>query len=158
MDNWNVPEKLNKARLSGKNSMSTKKRALIKGWACAAVMCIFSNVQLTVSGNIQSVSLDCRHTGRYHNHIRFIFLCDGGLKDTLPISCSVWWLIFASLMIDWDGSHLKYSPKPATLIVIRDDKVPPKARLFVVFLCSVPPKKRNPTRRGRLSTAGLAPV
>lgn len=100
-------------------------------------------------GNIQSVSLDCRHIGRYHNHIRFIFLCDRGLKDTLPISCSVWWLIFASLMIDWDGSHLKYSPKPATLIVIRDDKVPPKARLFVVFLCSVPPKKRNPTRRGR---------
>lgn len=49
---------------------------------------------------------------------------------------------FAALIIDWDGSHFKHGSKSAILIVIRDDSVPSRAKLFLVLI-SFNPTKEN---------------
>lgn len=44
-----------------------------------AAICVINQVRLAVPGNIWSVCLDCRHTGKYQIHIWFISTCEGGL-------------------------------------------------------------------------------
>lgn len=56
-----------------------KKPARIKAGACAAAICTFRDTPLPVSGNIRSVCLDYRRTGRYQIHIRCISTYKGGL-------------------------------------------------------------------------------
>lgn len=56
---------------------------------------------------------------------------------------------FAALIIDLDGSHLKHGSKSAILIVIRDDSVPSRARLFLVFVLL------NPTSENTRSASAL---
>ena len=46
-----------------------------------------------------------------------------------------------ALMISGEGSHLKQGSRPAIFIVIIDDRVPSRARLFLFWSCLVPPKK-----------------
>ncbi len=89
----------------------------------------------------------------------FNHLCKQFYSQSASDMCALlYWLVafFEALMIAGEGSHLKQGSRPAIFIVIIDDRVPSRAKLFLVLVLFSPTTENSLHLHGSGAAQGSA--